>query len=453
MRYWSRLPAWRSQEWKSNKYEHTQNKSCYLGIILTLRRFISQKWNELKMADFRKLREEAGLSLTEAADYLGLSVRHLHRYESSEVCVPISVSRALLLEAKMRKSSTKPCQSKFRFIDLFAGIGGMRIGFEAIGGECVFTSEWDKYAQATYRANFINSDSHIFAGDISPYGLNPNLVPQHDVLLAGFPCQPFSIAGVSKKNSMGRKHGFECENQGNLFFDIERILAHHRPSAFLLENVKNLERHDQGRTFAIIRDRLENALGYKIQWRIISSRPWVPQKRERIFIAGFREDVGFDFAMFDQKIPEQSMWPTLANILHSHNEVDSKYTLSEHLWNYLQAYKAKHESNGNGFGYSLFEPQNVARTLSARYHKDGSEILIAQRSPRPRRLTPKECGRLMGFEYGSRQWISPVSDTQAYRQFGNAVVVPVVEAVAELMSPFIEKALLSERYTAKKLAA
>ncbi|MDE2042091.1 MAG: DNA (cytosine-5-)-methyltransferase [Alphaproteobacteria bacterium] len=405
------------------------------------------------MVEFRKLRENAGFSIADSAEYLGLSIRHIHRYEGAEISVPIPVRRALEMEARLRKATQAPNPCKFRFIDLFAGIGGMRVGFEGIGGECVFTSEWDKYAQETYRANFSNSDVHIFAGDITPYGQNPSLIPPHDVLIAGFPCQPFSIAGVSKKNSLGRKHGFECETQGNLFFDIERIIAHHRPAAFLLENVKNLERHDQGRTFMIIRDRLENALGYKIQWRIISSRPWVPQKRERIFIVGFREEVGFDFAKFDDLIPEQAMWPTLSNILHPHNEVDSKYTLTDHLWKYLQAYKAKHERNGNGFGYSLFGPQDVARTLSARYHKDGSEILIAQPTPRPRRLTPNECARLMGFEYGNRQWISPVSDTQAYRQFGNAVVVPIVEAVAKFMSPFIERTLLNERNDVKKLAA
>jgi DNA (cytosine-5)-methyltransferase 1 len=359
----------------------------------------------------------------------------------------------LSLEAQLRKTQPAKPLEKFRFIDLFAGIGGMRIGFEGIGGECVFTSEWDKYAQATYRANFANSERHEFAGDIAAYGQNPSLVPEHDVLLAGFPCQPFSIAGVSKKNSMGRKHGFECETQGNLFFDIERILAHHRPATFLLENVKNLERHDQGRTFAIIRDRLENVLGYKIQWRVISSRPWVPQKRERIFIAGFRKDVGFDFERFDNFIPDEAHWPTLTNILQTHNEVDAKYTLTAHLWNYLQAYKAKHEKNGNGFGYSLFGPADVARTLSARYHKDGSEILIAQKGTRPRRLTPMECAKLMGFANRERDWISPVSDTQAYRQFGNAVVVPVVEAVAKYMSPYIEQSLMLENNTLQKIAA
>jgi DNA (cytosine-5)-methyltransferase 1 len=334
--------------------------------------------------------------------------------------------------------------AKFRFIDLFAGIGGIRLGFEAIGGRCVFTSEWDRWSNATYRANFVDGADHTLVGDIRPFGEKPELIPEHDVLLAGFPCQPFSLAGVSKKNSLGRAHGFDDEKQGNLFFYIRDILRHHRPPAFMLENVKHLERHDRGNTFQVIRDTLENELGYIIDFRVISSEPWVPQKRERIFIVGFRDDVGFSFDDFDRMLPPKQQWPKLGSILQSHNEVDSKYTLTPKLWEYLQAYRAKHEKAGNGFGYSIFGDGGVTRTLSARYHKDGSEILIAG-EPRPRRLTPTECARLMGFEHGDRQWKIPVSDTQAYRQFGNAVVVPVIEAIARYMEPKLLEALELDR--------
>jgi DNA (cytosine-5)-methyltransferase 1 len=325
--------------------------------------------------------------------------------------------------------------ASFRFIDLFAGIGGLRIGFQAIGGHCVFTSEWDARAQETYSRNF--RDNHPLAGDIRPFADDPALVPEHDVLLGGFPCQPFSIAGVSKKNALGRPHGFLCDTQGTLFFDTAQIIAHHRPAAFVLENVKNLERHDKGRTFATIINVLENELGYHVQTRVISSEPWVPQKRERIFIVGFREKTAFDLKALE--LPTDG--PKLGSILQPHDEVDPKYTLTPRLWEYLQAYKAKHTAKGNGFGYSLFGPKDVARTLSARYFKDGSEILIDQPGKRPRRLTPIECARLMGFDRGDRRWHIPVSDTQAYRQFGNAVVVPVVEFLAQAMKPHLETAL------------
>ena len=369
----------------------------------------------------------------------GYSQRQIKRFLSGEIRAPKLVSERIHEIALARSRPAVP--SAFRFIDLFAGIGGLRLGFEAIGGKCVFTSEWDRWSQQTYALNFPDDEDHVLVGDIAPYGANPELIPRHDVLLAGFPCQPFSLAGVSKKNSLGRKHGFEDVKQGNLFFDIERILRHHRPAAFLLENVKHLKRHDKGRTFEIIRKTLEDDLGYKISYRVISSAPWVPQKRERIFIAGFREDVGFTFDDFDSMIPPQKDWPKLGDILLSHNEVDSKYTLSPKLWDYLQGYRKKHEKAGNGFGFSLFGRRDVARTLSARYHKDGSEILIAQKGTRPRRLTPVECARLMGFDQDGQPWSIRVSDTQAYRQFGNAVVVPVVKAIAEHMEPALKRML------------
>lgn len=325
--------------------------------------------------------------------------------------------------------------SGFRFIDLFAGIGGLRRPFDEIGGRCVFTSEWDKFCEQTYSANFPTGDGHQFVGDIRAYSSLPEMIPEHDVVLAGFPCQPFSIAGVSKKNALGRPHGFLCDTQGTLFYDLAKIIAHHRPSAFLLENVKNLKGHDRGRTFATIMHVLETELEYNVSTRIVDASPWVPQRRERVFIVGFEKETDFDFA--DLEVPGGDP-PTLGSILDS--EVDPKYTLSDHLWTYLQDYKRKHRAAGNGFGCSVFGPEDVARTLSARYYKDGSEILIRQNG-RPRRLTPRECARLMGFDEpdGTRFKI-PVSDTQAYRQFGNAVVVPVVRAIALLMAPHIDGA-------------
>lgn len=339
----------------------------------------------------------------------------------------------------------------FTFIDLFAGIGGLRRGFESIGGRCVFTSEWDKYSQKTYRANFPDDD-HEINGDITK--IEAGDIPAHDVLLAGFPCQPFSIAGVSKKNALGRAHGFEDKTQGTLFYDVARIIKHHQPAAFLLENVRNLVGHDKGKTFQTIKDVLTEELGYTIDFRVIDGRYWTPQHRERIFIIGFREDQGFRFA--DMKLPDAA--PKLAEILHREGDeseipdqrftvgnsgrVADKYTLTDNLWTYLQRYKEKHRAAGNGFGFGLVGPDDVARTLSARYHKDGSEILIKQDGKGPRRLTPRECARLMGFDSPrGADFIIPVSDTQAYRQFGNSVVVPAVKAVAEHMKPHLFAAL------------
>ena len=339
----------------------------------------------------------------------------------------------------------------FTFIDLFAGIGGLRLAFESIGGRCVFTSEWDKYSQKTYRANFPDDD-HEINGDITK--VDEADIPAHDVLLAGFPCQPFSIAGVSKKNALGRAHGFEDKTQGTLFYDVARIIKHHRPAAFLLENVRNLVSHDRGRTFQTIKDVLTDELGYTIDFRIVDGRHWTPQHRERIFIVGFREDQAFRFA--DMRLPNAA--PKLESILHPGNgseapdqrftvgnsgRVADKYTLTDHLWDYLQRYKEKHQAAGNGFGFGLVGPQDVARTLSARYYKDGSEILVKQEDGKnPRRLTPRECARLMGFDAPQgNDFIIPVSDTQAYRQFGNSVVVPAVKAVAEHMKPHLLAAL------------
>ena len=326
----------------------------------------------VRNSGFRNASRRSGLSVTEIGSAVRRSPRQVRRYlsGSSEPPAEAVAEVSQLADARLQK---KTAPAAFRFIDLFAGIGGLRLGFEAIGGKCVFTSEWDRFSNETYRKNFADGPDHMMVGDIRPYGADPGQIPDFDVLLAGFPCQPFSLAGVSKKNSLGRAHGFDDEHQGNLFFEIESILRHHRPAAFLLENVKHLQRHDEGRTFEVIRRRLEDELGYDISYRVISSEPWVPQKRERIFIAGFREDLGFSFADFDRMIPPANEWPKLGAILQSHNEVDSKYTLTPKLWEYLQAYRLKHEKAGNGFGYSLFGPEGVTRTLSARYHKDGSE--------------------------------------------------------------------------------
>jgi len=389
--------------------------------------------------EFAELVDHAGLGIESIAELLGTSERTVRRYIKGEG----KRIDPLKLE-KLREIANAQCNPDrvegFRFIDLFAGIGGIRIPFEEIGGRCVFTAEWDRFSRETYKANFpepADSD-HISAQDVRPWSDKPEQIPAHDVLLAGFPCQPFSIAGVSKKNSLGRPHGFMCDTQGTLFYDLAKIIDHHRPPVFLLENVKNLQGHDGGKTFATIMNVLENELGYRVSCRVISSAPWVPQKRERIFIVGFRDDsIEFDF---DKLFVPEGDGPKLGSILD--NEVDPKYTLTEHMWNYLQGYKEKHRSAGNGFGYSLFGPGDVARTLSARYYKDGSEILIEQKGNRPRRLSPRECARLMGFEKpGKTDWKIPVSDTQAYRQFGNAVVVPVVRAVAQLMHPHILEAM------------
>ena len=304
---------------------------------------------------------------------------------------------------------------QLRFMDLFCGIGGFRYAFEKAGCKCVFSSDWDKYSQQTYEANF-GERPH---GDIHSVAVAD--IPKFDILCAGFPCQPFSLAGVSKKNSLGRKHGFDDEKQGNLFFSIADILANHNPPAFVLENVKNLQSHDGGRTFNIIYRTLTEKLGYHVYYKIIDARSFVPQHRERIFIVGFKPNKFFEFPI----LPKAN--PKLASILD--RDVPEKYTLTDHLWEYLQNYAKKHQDAGHGFGFGLVTGNDVARTLSARYHKDGSEILISQGvGKNPRRLTPQECRRLMGYPEG---FIIPVSDTQAYRQFGNSVVMPVVASIAK----------------------
>jgi DNA (cytosine-5)-methyltransferase 1 len=376
------------------------------------------------------------------AERLRVAPKTISRWERRATTCPLYVEPALreILRSFAMNRTTE--DSSFTFIDLFAGIGGIRTGFEAAGGRCVFTSEWNPWAQQTYIANFGHDGNLV--GDITRQ--NADEIPDHDVLLAGFPCQPFSIAGVSKKNALGRPHGFECTTQGTLFFDVARIIAAKRPKAFLLENVKNLQNHDQGNTFRVILRTLRQELGYSVDFRVINAAAFVPQHRERILIAGFREETGFSFD--DLVIPQKN--PVLKSILHPQDgseppeeryttgpmaEVHAKYVLTSKLWAYLQAYAAKHRAAGNGFGFGLVDQDGIARTLSARYYKDGSEILISRGKRRnPRRLTPRECARLMGFPKGFR---IPVSDTQAYKQFGNSVVVPVIETVAFHMRPHI----------------
>ncbi|MCL1062612.1 DNA (cytosine-5-)-methyltransferase [Shewanella benthica] len=384
----------------------------------------------------------------------------------------------------------------FKFIDLFAGIGGIRKGFESIGGKCVFTSEWNKYAVRTYKANYYSDpEEHSFNQDIREITLTDKSdtvseteatnniqkhIPDHDVLLAGFPCQPFSLAGVSKKNSLGRAHGFECEAQGTLFFDVCRIIKAKQPSTFVLENVKNLKSHDHGNTFKIITQALDE-LGYDVadiefegsgtkDPKIIDGKHFLPQHRERIILVGFKRDLNITkgFSLKNIHFPETV--PSFASLLDNLTEEEkARYTLTPRLWEYLYGYAKKHKAKGNGFGYGLVDPKNsdvVTRTLSARYHKDGSEILIDQgwdkilgeqdfsnqenQNNRPRRLMPKECARLMGFDKPKcSDFIIPVSDTQAYRQFGNSVIIPVFTAVAELMKSRILQAKQINRTQAK----
>jgi DNA (cytosine-5)-methyltransferase 1 len=380
-----------------------------------------------------------------------VTAKTIYRWERGETAPPKAIMEWL---AERALAAPVPMPNWFTFVDLFAGIGGLRLGFQDIGGRCVFTSEWDKYAQQTYRANFGSYED--IAGDITL--IESAGVPSHDVLLAGFPCQPFSIAGVSKKNALGRPHGFACDAQGTLFFEVARLIDHHRPKAFLLENVKNLRTHDAGRTFDVIMRTLTEELGYAVDYRIIDARAFVPQHRERIIIVGFSTDVGFSMA--DVHVPAAEDGPRLGSILHNEDGSDEpepryldvkgrvldKYTLTPRLWRYLQDYAAKHRAKGNGFGYGLVGRDDVARTLSARYYKDGSEILVDQGPKQvPRRLTPRECARLMGFDRPGKTFRIPVSDTQAYRQFGNSVVVPVIQAVAHAMLPYLKTAVRTDR--------
>lgn len=321
----------------------------------------------------------------------------------------------------------KPANSAFTFIDLFAGIGGFRIAMQRNGGKCVFSSEYDKKAQETYHANF----GEIPFGDITLDETKRWIPEKFDLLCAGFPCQPFSIAGVSKKNALGRAHGFDDEKQGNLFFHLAEIIEKHRPKAFFLENVKNLVSHDKGNTFKVIKETLEG-LGYSFHHKVMNGKHYVPQHRDRTFM------VGFDKQIF--KGEEHFHFPEMPDTKHSfkeilENNVPDKYTLTDHLWEYLQNYAKKHKEKGNGFGFGLTDLNGIARTMSARYYKDGSEILIPQGPDKnPRRLTPREAARLQGYPDSFK---IVVADTPAYKQFGNSVVMPLIEAIGEQIAPLL----------------
>lgn len=340
-----------------------------------------------------------------------------HKGQSMQDCISSAIKQMLV----KKETNASRQKTQYTFIDLFAGIGGMHIAYSSAGARCVYANEWNKYSQQTYFSNFrIQPDDDITKVAASD-------VPDHDILVAGFPCQPFSIAGVSKKQSLGRATGFEDKTQGTLFFDVCRILKEKRPKAFMLENVKNLCSHDRGRTFRIIKESLAE-LNYAVFFRVLDGKDYVPQHRERIVIVGFDrkrygEDIEFEFDLNPPK--KQAI---MKDILET--DVDEKYTLSDKLWNYLQQYAAKHKAAGNGFGYGIAPLDGISRTLSARYYKDGSEILIEQKGRNPRRLTPRECARLQGFP---DTFIIPVSDTQAYKQFGNSVVVPLMTEVAKLV--------------------
>lgn len=400
-------------------------------------------------------------SQKQLADILEVDVRTIRRWEVRECEPPRYLSDAIrqrilpLFDNKPNNGDTS-C----RFIDLFAGIGGIRLGFEAHGGRCVYTSEWNKFSQKTYLANFPQTADHVFSGDITT--VDAADIPDHEILLAGFPCQPFSIAGVSKKNSLGRAHGFKCATQGTLFFDVARIIAEKRPKAFLLENVKNLVSHDKGNTFKVILETLRDELGYEIHYKVIDGQHFVPQHRERIMIVGFSEKT--DFSWDDLRLaPKGNV--RLSSILHPEDGseraeepytigdkacINSKYTLTPNLWAYLQAYAAKHKLAGNGFGFGLVDSSSVSRTLSARYYKDGSEILVSQGEGNiPRRLTPRECARLMGLPDTFK---IPVSDTQAYQQFGNSVVMPLIREVARIMMPRVRGLCEQEQSAYKQMA-
>lgn len=367
------------------------------------------------------------------SDAVGILEKYSYLTESNSVDALFEKVQLMIAKSNIVPfPSPQKASEKFTFIDLFAGIGGFRMALQNLGGKCLFTSEWDKYSKQTYFANY----GDFPFGDITSPEVKEHIPENFDILCGGFPCQPFSLAGVSKKNSLGRLHGFQDEKQGNLFFHIEEILRTHRPKAFFLENVKNLVSHDQGNTFKIIRQTLLD-LDYSFDYKVIDGSAFVPQHRERTFMIGFDKrvfdaDVKFDFTSIKTPGKKQAV----KNILQA--EVPEKYTLTDHLWKYLNAYAKKHKEKGNGFGFGLVNPEGVTRTISARYHKDGAEILIPQQDKNPRRLTPQEAAALQGYpifpintKSKTKSLKIPVSDTQAYRQFGNSVVMPLIQAVGE----------------------
>lgn len=367
--------------------------------------------------DIKEKRQRLGLSQKDFSDALGLGKfgdRTLRRWENGESSPSPLVYKAIMSFAADTPYVKEVDNAEFTFIDLFAGIGGIRIPFQELGGKCVFTSEWDKFAQKTYHVNF----GDIPNGDITK--ITNEEIPDFDVLLAGFPCQPFSQAGLKK--------GFS-DTRGTLFFEIERIIKAKRPKAFLLENVKQLRGHDKGRTLKVILEHLDD-LDYQVTYDVLRAADFgVPQNRERIYIVGFnRSYYGLD-KEYKFSFPEPTHQKTrLGDILE--DNVDEKYTISQKLYEGHIRRKAEHQKKGNGFGFSLFNADSeYTNTISARYYKDGSEILIDQGPDiPPRKLTPRECAGLQGFP---DSFIIPVSDTQAYKQFGNSVAVPVIWAIAK----------------------
>lgn len=372
--------------------------------------------------DIKEKRLSLGLTQKDFADALGMGEfgdRTLRRWESGETS-PSNLEYQSIM-AFAQDIPYKDEQNKFTFIDLFAGIGGIRIPFQELGGKCVFSSEWDLFAQKTYRLNF----GEVPAGDITQ--IDSSSIPSFDVLLAGFPCQPFSQAGL--------KRGFE-DVRGTLFFEIARIINDKKPKAFLLENVKQLKNHDKGRTLKVILETLQ-ALNYSVNYKVLKAADFgVPQNRERIYIVGFDKNRYSNAEDYTFKYPQPTNKKTcVGDILES--SVDSKYTISDRLYQGHLRRREEHKKKGNGFGFSVFDAKSEhANTLSARYYKDGSEILIDQgEGKNPRKLTPRECARLQGFP---EKFIIPVSDTQAYKQFGNSVAVPVVRAIAKNLIKYMK---------------
>jgi DNA (cytosine-5)-methyltransferase 1 len=392
------------------------------------------------MDTFSTLRQAAALSIPEAAKIVGVATSTAYRWDHGEV---EATRDALdLLRGLVARRVERP-EAAFRFIDLFAGIGGLRRGFDAIGGRCVFTSEWNAFAKQTYLANYYDGPDHVFAGDITK--VDAEDIPEHDVLLAGFPCQPFSDLDEHRGNRLADSVDRPEVAQIMPLIDVTLIAHHHRPKVILLEQPKNVLSSNDGKTYELIRRTLEHELGYAVSARLIDARCFVPQRRERLFIAGVRKDLGITVDLRTLELPDAKEGPRLGSILHAEDEVQmddhefthggkvhARYELSDMLWRYIKDHSDRHRMRGNGFGFNLVGPADQSTALSARYYKDGSDILVNQGPDRnPRRLTPRECSRLMGFDRpGRSDFIMPVSDTQAYIQFGNATVVPVSEALA-----------------------
>jgi DNA (cytosine-5)-methyltransferase 1 len=390
----------------------------------------------------KEKRAELGLTQKQFAQLLRLGKngeRTIRRWEAGDTKpAEVYIDYLNQLDIQPPYADKSPSKNKFTFIDLFAGIGGMHIAFSKAGGRCVYANEWDKYCKIQYKQNFGITPED----DITKVAATD--IPDHDILVAGFPCQPFSIAGVSKKNSLGRATGFLDKSQGTLFFDVARIIQEKRPKAFVLENVKNLKSHDKGRTWSVITETLD-ALNYKIFAKVLDGAGLVPQHRERIVIVGFNKELYSNDIDFDFDIKYPDVKPILQDVLQK--DGTESYTLSDKLWTYLQQYAEKHRKRGNGFGYGMPDLTGNSRTLSARYYKDGSEILIAQEGKNPRKLTPRECARLQGYPDDYR---IVVSDTQAYKQFGNSVVVPLFEQVATLASAKLEVLDAAAKTSAKR---